>query len=152
MAEPQGASQDSWPRVYQQPLQLPLTIFLVLFGVHVVWNVGRIVLDGGDGLRMVPVLVLLPALLLYFFLKVFQHVTLDRDMVEFRSRLSLVQMTPDEIIAIENDRIGRPSVRHEGGRLILGVGGEQLQNFLRDVKKLNPAIRLGPPRSGGASR
>ncbi|MGI8708014.1 MAG: hypothetical protein ACR2LG_07435 [Actinomycetota bacterium] len=91
-----------------------------------------------------PFLVLLPILLLYFFMRVFQHVTLDRDLVEFRSRLSRVRMTLGDIIAIENDRIGRPSVRHERGHLILGIGGKQLQNFLRDVKKMNPAIRLGP--------
>ncbi len=152
MAEPQGASQDSWPRVYQQPLQLPLSVFLVLFGAQVVWSMGRIVLEGGDGLWLIPVLLLLPGLLLYLFMKVYQHVTLDRDLVEFRSRLSRVRMTPGEIIAIENDRIGRPSVRHDGGRLILGIGGEQLQSFLRDVKKMNPAIRLGPPRTDEASR
>lgn len=150
MAELQGARQDSWPRVYEQPLQLPLTIFLMLFGAQALWSVGRIVLDGGDGLWLVPFLVLLPVLLLYFFMRVFQHVTLDRDVVEFRSRLSRVRVTPGEIIAIENDRIGRPSVRHEGGRLTLGIGGKQLQNFLRDVKEMNPAIRLGPPRSGPA--
>lgn len=143
----QGTPQGSWPRVYKQPLQVPLTILLVLFGAQALWSVGRIVLDGGDGLWLVPFLVLLPILLLYFFMRVFQHVTLDRDLVEFRSRLSRVRMTPAEIIAIEKDRIGRPSVRHERGRLLLGIGGKQLQSFLRDVKKMNPAIRLGPPRS-----
>ncbi|GEM_PF-4530377 len=144
MASLQGAPQGSWPRVYKQPLQVPLTILLVLFGAQALWSVGRIVLDGGDGLWLMPFLVLLPILLLYFFMRVFQHVTLDRDLVEFRSRLSRVRMTLGEIIAIENDRIGRPSVRHERGHLILGIGGKQLQNFLRDVKKMNPAIRLGP--------
>jgi len=144
VASLQGAPQGSWPRVYKQPLQVPLTILLVLFGAQALWSVGRIVLDGGDGLWLMPFLVLLPILLLYFFMRVFQHVTLDRDLVEFRSRLSRVRMTLGEIIAIENDRIGRPSVRHERGHLILGIGGKQLQNFLRDVKKMNPAIRLSP--------
>lgn len=150
MARLQGAPQGSWPRVYKQPLQVPLTILLVLFGAQAFWSVGRIVLDGGDGLWLIPFLVLPPGLLTYFFMRVFQHVTLDRDRVEFRSRLSRVRMTPAEIIAIENDRIGRPSVQHERGRLILGIGGKQLQNFLRDVKKMNPSIRLGRPKTDPA--
>nr|MBA2601770.1 hypothetical protein [Actinomycetota bacterium] len=75
MASLQGAPQGSWPRVYKQPLQVPLTILLVLFGAQALWSVGRIVLDGGDGLWLMPFLVLLPILLLYFFMRVFQHVT-----------------------------------------------------------------------------
>ena len=146
MEELQGAPQSSWPRVYKQPLQVPLTVVLLLFAAQTMWSVGRIVFAGGDGVWLTPFLVLIPGLLLYFFLRVFQHVTLDRDLVQFRSRLSRVRMDPGEIIAIENDRIGRPSVRHEGGRLVLGIGGKQLQNFLRDVKKTNPAIRLGEPK------
>ena len=146
MAEPQGAPQSSWPRVYKQPLQVPLTVVLLAFGAQTMWSVGRIVFAGGDGVWLTPLLILIPGLLLYFFLRIFQHVTLDRDHVEFRSRLSRVRMHPGEIIAVENDRIGRPSVRHDGGRLILGIGGKQLQNFLRDVKKNNPEIRLGKPK------
>ena len=146
MAEAHGAPQSSWPRVYKQPLQVALTIVILGFGAQTMWSVGRIVLAGGDGVWLAPFLILIPGLVLYFFFRVFQHVTLDRDHVEFRSRLSRVGMRPGEIIAIENDRIGRPSVRHEGGRLILGIGGKQLQSFLRDVKKANPGIRLGKPK------
>lgn len=146
MAELQGAPQGPWPRVYKHPAGASYRRSPPVRRADDVESVGRIVLAGGDGVWLTPFLVLIPGLLLYFFLRVFQHVTLDRDLVEFRSRLSRVRMRPSEIIAVENDRIGRPSVRHEGGRLILGIGGKQLQNFLRDVKKANPAIRLGKPK------
>lgn len=146
---------DRFPKSYRSRARalrwLPALLAVLLLAA----NLALVVLSWplpASGVLFLILPLALPLYVLHRTLTTYFDVRLDLEAVELQGYRRHLRIDLDDVVAVEADTGGAPILRHKQGRARLLLFREELQEFVGDLRSLEPGIEVRALPKGGSPR